>query len=311
MSLKNKEVKIMANGFTLNEVLVPETSLEQVKDYEYVFIFSNDKILCQNIKSSSEIPIFVQQPKKMEPSAIEYFISNINTIKDLKSLYFAKIEGKKCLLIYFPTNKDRKIEIDGYHFSSLRNFYRQGANPWIMLGGFSYQIYKWDESHSYCGKCGNSYEYAKEEFSKKCSRCNNILYPQIAPAVIVAIIKDNKILLAHNERFPKNLYSVIAGFVSVGENLEETLVREVKEEVGINIKKIRYISSQPWPFPNSLMLGFMAEWDSGEIVCDGIEIHEAKWFGLDDLNEIILPSNISISRQLIEIFRKEQNVQIK
>ena len=144
------------------------------------------------------------------------------------------------------------------------------------------------------------------EVSKVCAKCGCIIYPQISPAIIILIQKENKILLAHNTRFPNNMFSLIAGFVNVGENLEECIIREVKEEVGIKVKNIRYIDSQPWPFPRSLMLGFMADWKSGEINCDGEEIDEAKWFSIEDLSSLMLPSSVSIARKIIDMYISKQ-----
>ena len=132
-------------------------------------------------------------------------------------------------------------------------------------------------------------------------KCGNILYPQISPAIIVSIQKDNKLLLANSTRFHDKMYSLIAGFVNVGETLEECIIREIKEEIGLAVDNIRYIMSQPWPFPNSLMLGFMADWKKGEIKCDGKEINDARWFSKDELSSLILPSPISIARKLIEL----------
>ena len=123
----------------------------------------------------------------------------------------------------------------------------------------------------------------------------------------MAIQKEEKILLAHNKRFGGSMYSVLAGFVVIGESLEETLVREVNEEVGIQVTNIRYFGSQPWPFPNSLMLGFQADWASGEIMCDGEEIETAQWFSVEDITQIDLPSPISIARQLINQFIQDQS----
>ena len=125
-------------------------------------------------------------------------------------------------------------------------------------------------------------------------------YPRLSPAIIVAVINDNRILLAHADRFASGLYSVLAGFVEPGEAFEECVKREVKEEVGIMVKNIRYFGSQPWPFPNSLMVGFTADYDSGKISIDGIEIKDAGWFKANDLPRI--PGKISIARRLIDWF---------
>jgi NAD+ diphosphatase len=137
-----------------------------------------------------------------------------------------------------------------------------------------------------------------------CPNCGNVIFPVICPAIIVAIEKEGKILLARNSRFPKGRYSVLAGFVEPGESLEDTVKREVMEEVSIEVDRIRYFGSQPWPFPHSLMLGFTAEWESGEICVDGIEIAHADWFGPDELPNT--PSTRSISGRLIRNFIQKQ-----
>jgi NAD+ diphosphatase len=125
-------------------------------------------------------------------------------------------------------------------------------------------------------------------------------YPRLSPAIIVAVIKDNQILLASAKRFPVKFYSVLAGFVELGETLEECVKREVLEEVGVNVKNICYFGSQPWPFPDSLMIAFTAEHDSGEIKINSGEIEEAGWFSADSLPQI--PPKISIAHHLINWF---------
>ena len=115
-------------------------------------------------------------------------------------------------------------------------------------------------------------------------------------------MKEDKILLAHNRNFTSGVYSLIAGFVESGETLEQAVAREILEETGIRVKNIRYYSSQPWPFPNSLMLGFIAEYDSGELNPDGLELESAGWYTVDDLP--LLPEHGSIARKIIEDFKK-------
>jgi NAD+ diphosphatase len=123
-------------------------------------------------------------------------------------------------------------------------------------------------------------------------------YPRIAPAIIVLVRRGDEALLARGARFPAAFYSTLAGFAEVGESLEETLAREVREEVGIEVKNARYFGSQPWPFPHSLILAFTAEWAGGEIVADGVEVLDAQWFRADALPPI--PPRVSIARQLID-----------
>jgi len=123
-------------------------------------------------------------------------------------------------------------------------------------------------------------------------------FPRLAPAIIVLVERGRALLLARSHHFAKGMYSVIAGFVEPGETLEEAVVREVREEIGISIKDIRYFGSQPWPFPHSLMIGFNATYEGGEIVLDDSEIEEAGWFTRDNLPP--LPGKISIARKLID-----------
>jgi len=127
--------------------------------------------------------------------------------------------------------------------------------------------------------------------------CGNLIFPRISPAIIIAIIKDDQILLAHNKNFRSNLHSVVAGFMEPGETFEDTARREVLEEVGIKIGSIRYFASQPWPFPDSLMIGLFGAYESGEIQVDGVEIESAGWYRRDDLPEI--PDTTSIAGRMI------------
>jgi NAD+ diphosphatase len=139
--------------------------------------------------------------------------------------------------------------------------------------------------------------------AKICPECGFINYTRISPAVIIAIIKNGKILMAKHSYGLKNRYALIAGFIEAGETLEEGVKREIMEEVGLKVKNIKYFGSQPWPFPNSLMIGFTAEYDGGEINVDGKEIVDAKWFDVDEV--IPMPSKISISSELIEWYTEK------
>ncbi len=138
------------------------------------------------------------------------------------------------------------------------------------------------------------------ERAKRCPKCGLVNYPRLSPAVIVLISRGDELLLARAHRFPTGMYSILAGFVEPGESLEETVVREVREEVGIEVKDIRYFGSQPWPFPNSLMIGFTATYAGGDIVLEPEELVDAAWFNKHNLPQI--PPKISIARKLIDWF---------
>ncbi len=156
----------------------------------------------------------------------------------------------------------------------------------------------WLTNSRFCGRCGSATELSPTERCAVCPACEHRTYPRISPAIITLVRRGEEALLASNARFPGLFYSTLAGFSDIGESLEETVAREVHEEAGIRVQRIRYFGSQPWPFPNSLMIGFTAEWESGEIVIDPAEISDAKWFRVDALPPI--PPPISIARRLID-----------
>ena len=155
------------------------------------------------------------------------------------------------------------------------------------------------KTHRYCGKCGEKTYLPTDEFAVECPKCGYRHYPVICPSIIVAIRRGKEILLANHQRHIGGIYTTLAGFVEEGESLEQTVEREIFEEVGLKVKNIRYFGSQPWAFPNSLMVGFLADYDSGEIRLQDNEIHDAKWFRYDD--ELpLLPEEGTIARKLIK-----------
>jgi NAD+ diphosphatase len=185
-------------------------------------------------------------------------------------------------------------------FIDLRGLFGKLEEDMIWIAGRANQLVNWSQTHRYCGRCGRLTEDKTDERAKTCPDCGLINYPRLSPAVIVAVLKDDRILLGRNKRFRLPFYSVLAGFVEPGETLEECVKREIHEEVAIRVKNIRYFGSQPWPFPDSLMIAFVADYAGGEIKTDGSEIMEAAWFERDHLPKI--PPKISIARQLIDWF---------
>jgi NAD+ diphosphatase len=163
----------------------------------------------------------------------------------------------------------------------------------------SFHIAQWRQESVFCGSCGSRNKDAPQELARQCPVCGRLEFPRISPAIIVVIVNDaGEALLAHNKKFAPGVYSLIAGFNEAGENLEATVAREIREEVSLEVRDIRYVASQPWPFPNSLMLGFTARYAGGTIKPDGIEIEDARWFTPDSLPKI--PGHGSVSRYLID-----------
>jgi len=192
----------------------------------------------------------------------------------------------------------------GLEFQALRGLLSQLPEELFALAGRASQIVDWDRDHRYCGRCGTATQEQREDRSKRCPACGLTSYPRICPAVIVAVTRGDRLLLASNRRHAGALYSVLAGFVEAGESLEECVRREIREEVGLEVTNLRYFGSQPWPFPNSLMIGFSADHAAGEIVVDGAELLEARWFAADELPPI--PGCGTISRRLIDGFVQAQ-----
>ncbi|ATW28778.1 NADH pyrophosphatase [Candidatus Formimonas warabiya] len=216
----------------------------------------------------------------------------------IRKQYLGRLDGCPCYSAELPEHLSAP---EGMTFYDLRGLYGLVEDTWFALAGRAIQIMNWDRTHLYCGHCGAPVEKRTGEYVKVCPRCGQFYYPRISPAVIVAVVKEDQILLARSKQRSFKFYSVLAGFVEPGESLEECVKREVWEEVNVHVKNIRYFGSQPWPFPDSLMIAFTAEYHRGELQADGKEILEAGWFSARDLPPI--PGKISISRSLIDWFR--------
>ncbi|OVE64826.1 NADH pyrophosphatase [Clostridium diolis] len=214
-----------------------------------------------------------------------------------KEFLLGKIEDKFCFAI--EVSSEIKLE-NNFELISLYEIGPLLEEKLFLAAGRANQILNWDKTHKFCGKCGSRTEEKIDEMAKVCPNCNNVMYPVICPAIIVAVIKGDEILLAHNGGFKNDMYSLIAGFVEAGEDLESTVKREVFEEVGIKVKNIKYYKSSPWSFPNSLMVGFFAEYESGEINVDGKEIVDAQWFSQESFPNI--PKKFTLARKLIDEF---------
>jgi len=162
----------------------------------------------------------------------------------------------------------------------------------------------WKSQAQYCGRCGTKMEQSHtDERAMKCPKCGHMLFPVICPAMIVAVERDGKLLLAVNKMNKTGRYSVLAGFLEVGESIEDAVVREVREEVGVEVDRssIEYLFSQYWPFPRSLMLACRAKWKSGELAPDGTEIATAKWFAPEEIPNNV-PGTITVAGWLIRDF---------
>ena len=233
-------------------------------------------------------------PQPLDGDAVRWL-----DVEVLSEHYMGEYRGRSC---YAVDASGRAPE--GYATSDLRGWLGRVDSPVFYLAGRARQIIDWHNTNLFCGRCGGETVEHHTDRAKYCGGCRNIIYPRLSPSIIVLITKGDEMLLARNAAWPSGFYSTLAGFVEPGESVEQTLHREVFEEVGLKVKNLRYMGSQSWPFPNSLMLGYHAEYDSGDIVCQDDEIADARWFRYDDPPN--MPPGTAISRWLIDHFIEER-----
>ena len=275
-----QKVKVLIVDFILG--IVPP---EEEDKASFLFLFRQRNLLVKKLEKGC-----------MVPDSDDLALPGL----DADKLYIGSMDGYSCYTARYPEAVPVPEEME---FVGLRELYGQIDECMLKAAFRAVQILEWDETHRFCGACGEATERRTEEHARVCNKCGQIFYPRLSPAVIVAVTKGDKLLLARNKSFPSGRYSVLAGFVEAGETLEECIKREIKEEVGIEVKNIRYFGSQSWPFPNSYMLAFTAEHDKGEIRIDDSELADAGWFGADEMPQI--PGSISVSRKLINWFMEK------
>lgn len=251
------------------------------------FAFQGNRLLVRLEESSVSIPYLVDFGEL--------------GLTALQKHYLGNLDHCDCYAVELP---DGITPPAGMFFEGLRQAYGRLDETLFWVAARAIQIVDWGRTHQFCGRCGIQMETSTTERAKRCPKCGLLHFPRLAPAIIVLVERGPELLMARSRHFLPGVYSVIAGFVEPGESLEETVVREVKEEVGLAVKEIRYFGSQPWPFPHSLMIGFTAAYADGEIILDDREIEDAGWFTVDKLPA--LPGEISIARRLIEWFIAKQ-----
>lgn len=271
------------------------------------------------------------------PEPDQSFLASVNLAEDSDGFFFACRKGnilqtfnetgawrplnKNEMSLFTPVKKHFMghlgedacfaVEVDDTadgEFANLRANLGNIDRTIFSIAGRALQLCDWYLTHQFCGQCGSrTIEHANDR-ATVCESCGMHFYPRLSPSIIVLVHKDDEVLLGRNHLFPKGLFSTLAGFVEPGESIEETVRREVKEEVGVKVGNLSYRGSQPWPFPNSLMLGFHAEYESGDIVLQEDEIAEANWFRCDELPSI--PGKFAISRWLIDEYLDSRGFEI-
>jgi NAD+ diphosphatase len=246
------------------------------------FAFRRNELLVLRSDDSVSIPTRAQ----LEDLAFEL---------DLET-YLGDLDGSD--LIAWELNERAEEFPTGWELAGLRTIYGAVDDQLFALAGRAVQLLDWRRNHRFCGRCGSPTELVDGDRATRCPNCGLFNYPRLSPAVIMTVEREGSLLLAHGVNFQDGVYSCVAGFVEPGESLEEAVAREVLEETGISVSEVRYFGSQPWPFPNSLMIGFNATYAGGEIELEDAEIGDANWFTPDAMP--ILPGKISIARRLID-----------
>lgn len=260
-----------------------------VKDDDIMLIFQEDNILCDR----KDGEIFYPAVKD-----VTEFVSNM----DVNINFLFKIDG----ISYFGFKQQVIPEFSHWKYVSKEQL-RKVRPIWKAFAGITgYQIHKWYLEHQFCGCCGRKMNLHGKERAMKCPNCGRVEYPQICPSVIVGITKENQILLTKyspdHSSFQK--YALVAGYAEVGESLEDTVRREVWEEVGIRVKNIRYYKSQPWSFTDALLVGFFCEADGDTAIhMDKEELSAAAWFDRNHLPKEHSESAISLTGEMIEVFK--------
>lgn len=266
-------------------LLMPKTNDTRT---EYWFIFQNERLL---VSSQKNYPPLLTKSTVMQLQDALIRQHYVGQFQDF-DLYCAEIHIEHPL----PA---------GIELITLRKGLELLGPDWFPIATKAFTIITWDKNHQFCGRCGEITAHRAGSFERACTNCGLLFYPRISPSIVVLIHRGNEILMARSPHFTPGAYGLIAGFVEAGENAEDAVHREVKEEVGITIKNLRYFGSQPWPFPDSLMFGYFAEYDAGELVMDRTELEDAGWYHFDKLPG--RPSlNFVMSARLLDHFIAEQ-----
>lgn len=259
-------------------------SIEPADKPPYLIIFIKSKVLVVSKKNIMTLP---------SDRDIEIINDQVE-----QNIFVGTLNQRPCYAMRLSPAHPHPADMETRNLRELIALLDQETFKAVMTAS---QILTWDYNFRFCGHCGTPVEDKPLERAKKCPKCGLTAFPRISPAIMVAIVKDDHLLLARGRNFPPGMYSVLAGFVEPGETLEECVVREVREEVGLEIQDLTYFSSQFWPFPDSLMIAFTARYAGGDISVDEVEIAEAGWYKAGALPD--RPSSkISISGQLIDWF---------
>ena len=253
-----------------------------MKEQAYWFVYYKDQLLIEQKEENYHIPVGTEPPIKVPIGSTVHSIGNLQGIACKTSALHTPISGEEA-----PLRQMVGLRAS-FDLLPFEEYYQAGK---------AFQILNWDQNTRYCPACGVPTKQISD-IGKKCPECRQEFYPHISPAIIVRIQKEDSILMVRAKNFRGTYYGLVAGFLEAGETLEECVHREVMEETGIRIKNLRYFGSQPWPYPSGVMIGFTADYESGEIKLQDEELSAGAFFRKDNLPEI--PKKLSLARKLID-----------
>lgn len=246
-----------------------------------ILCFQNNSILCKSSGNELTFPTYYQL--------------NVNA-EDL--IYAFSVDQTS----YFLLNTSKEVNLPGYSYENIRLLRTSKPKDIVFSGMVGYHLFKWYVSNKFCGKCGSLFKHGEKERMLYCPQCGNTVYPVIAPAVIVAITDGDRLLMTKYANREYTNYALVAGFAEIGETIEQTVEREVMEEVGLKVKNITYYKSQPWGYSNSLLFGFFAEVEGNtEITLEQNELSEGRWFHRSEID--LVDDDISLTREMIIKFK--------
>jgi NAD+ diphosphatase len=239
--------------------------LEHSSEEALFFLFNENRILIHLIEDN-------YSPIKQE-DWLSLGLTEVTTH------YFGSMDTTPCYAVYHS----EQFEHERFKWVDMRQVMVESSNDLFAIAGRGKQVLEFKRTHQFCGVCGQRTKESDKELAVHCENCETTVYPRLSPCIIVLVTRGEDLLLARGSRIPEGMFTTLAGFVEAGETLEQCIHREIYEEVRIKVKNTTYYSSQAWPFPHQLMVGFFAEYESGEIEVDGEEIIEAQWWHYTDL----------------------------
>lgn len=277
----------------------PKTLFNQYKeaaprDEDFCIVADGEKIMLKNDNNEISFPTMEEIWNILK--------SGKNRFQDKNVKYLLSVDDKAYFYMDYAEFPIDKLRERGYEFAEKFTFRGAKPNDIAFAGAVCNHIVNFYQNNRFCGRCGSKYEHSATERAMECPRCGQVLYPKINPAVIVAIINKDKILLSKYSVSQYKRYALIAGYTEIGETVEQTVHREVMEETGLRVKNLKYFASQPWPFTQSLLIGFFAELDgSDKVSLDDNELSSAEWFKREDIPTD--DTTLSMTKTMIEYFR--------